>query len=96
METLLFDVSVLERFVNERIVITTRIYPDSGECYGLQPFIKHRQGLTGGGEAIVSRCVGWELKSSIFHDTQKQAVYFGDQHDTTNMLLAVHVCHQSF
>lgn len=64
-----FDVSVLEIFVNERVSITTRIYPESGECYGLQPFVKHHQGSAGGDEAIVLRCAGWELKPSIFHET---------------------------
>ncbi|KKP03051.1 hypothetical protein THAR02_04820 [Trichoderma harzianum] len=64
-----FDVSILEIFVNERVVITTRIYPESGKCYGLQPFVEHHQGSIGSNESIVSRCIGWELKQSIFHET---------------------------
>ncbi|KAH8122425.1 beta-fructofuranosidase [Trichoderma asperellum] len=64
-----FDVSVLEIFVNGRVVITTRIYPENGQCYGLQPFVKHFEGSIGGNEAILSRCVGWELKPSIFYET---------------------------
>jgi beta-fructofuranosidase len=47
---LFFDVSVLEIFVNERVVITTRIYPETGRCYGLQPFVKYYEGSTGGNE----------------------------------------------
>lgn len=63
-----FDVSVLEIFVNERVVITTRIYPETGQCYGLQPFVKYTEGSTGN-EPIISRCVGWELRPSIFYET---------------------------
>lgn len=64
-----FDVSVLEIFVNERVVITTRIYPETGQCCGLQPFVKYHEGSTGGNEPIISRCVGWELRPSIFYET---------------------------
>ena len=33
-----YDVSVLEIFVNDRVVITTRVYPDSGTCFGVEAF----------------------------------------------------------
>ncbi|KAL2203318.1 Arabinanase/levansucrase/invertase, partial [Sarocladium strictum] len=31
-----FDTSVLEVFVNERVAITTRVYPQEGTCYGIR------------------------------------------------------------
>jgi beta-fructofuranosidase len=33
-----FDVSVLEVFVNDRTVISTRIYPASNRCFGIRLF----------------------------------------------------------
>ncbi|THY02941.1 Arabinanase/levansucrase/invertase [Aureobasidium pullulans] len=34
-----FDVSSLEVFINNRVAISTRIYPQSGLCFGVQPFV---------------------------------------------------------
>lgn len=33
-----FDTSVLEVFVNERVAITTRVYPEEGTCYGVRMY----------------------------------------------------------
>ena len=51
-----FDVSVLEIFVNDRVAITTRVYPDSGKCFGVDAWIE------GGGYAEIVRREAWELK----------------------------------
>ena len=49
-----FDVSVLEIFVNDRVAITTRVYPESGKCVGADAW---------GRRAEIVRCIGWELKT---------------------------------
>lgn len=67
---LFFDVSVLEIFVNERVVISTRVYPESGKCFGLQPFATYRE--DGGNDKVeTKRCIAWELKQSIVHKTRR-------------------------
>ena len=53
----IFDVSVLEIFVNDRVVITTRIYPDSGKCFGVDAWVGGR------GHAEIVRREVWELKT---------------------------------
>jgi len=50
-----YDVSVLEVFVNNRIAITTRVYPDSGTCFGIEGFGNNLGG--------VEDFVVWPLKS---------------------------------
>jgi beta-fructofuranosidase len=58
-----YDVSCLEVFVNARTVLTTRIYPESGKCFGVLPFV-----VVGGkeeeaeNEVRVERCQVWELR----------------------------------
>jgi len=56
-----FDVSVIEVFINNRTVITTRVYPESGNCFGVMPFVvgKGRDGVE------MSRCEVWELRAVI-------------------------------
>jgi len=49
---LFYDVSVLEVFVNNRVVITTRVYPDSGTCFGIECF----------GTAAAERFAVWPLE----------------------------------
>ncbi|KAJ5741069.1 hypothetical protein N7493_000941 [Penicillium malachiteum] len=41
---LLYDVSVLEVFVNGRTAITTRVYPESGMCFGVETFYESKDG----------------------------------------------------
>lgn len=59
-----FDVSVLEVFVNERVAITTRIYPASGSCTAVRPF------ATYGSEPVVEEMAKaldlavWELENA--------------------------------
>lgn len=61
--TIFYDVSCLEVFVNGRTALTTRIYPESGKCFGVLPFV-----VVGGkeeeaeNEARVERCKVWELR----------------------------------
>jgi len=56
-----FDVSVIEVFINNRTVLTTRVYPESGNCFGVMPFVAGE-----GREAVeMSRCEGWELRAEI-------------------------------
>lgn len=57
---LFFDVSVLEVFINSRTVLTTRVYPESGKCFGVVPFV------VGEGTGMrMERCNVWELRASI-------------------------------
>lgn len=52
-----YDASVLEVFVNDLVAITTRVYPESGKCFGILPW-------TGDGEdAQLLQCQLWELRS---------------------------------
>jgi len=51
-----YDVSVLEVFVNNRVAITTRVYPDSGTCFGIEGFGNNLGG--------VKDFVVWPLKSN--------------------------------
>ena len=54
-----FDVSVLEIFVNDRVAITTRVYPDSGKCFGVGAWVEE------GAHAKLVRCKAWELKTGV-------------------------------
>ncbi|KAK8062826.1 Arabinanase/levansucrase/invertase [Apiospora hydei] len=53
-----FDVSALEVFANERTAISTRIYPDSGPCYRISPFVK-------GGQCNILQCDYWEMAPNV-------------------------------
>ncbi|KAK7959245.1 GMC oxidoreductase-like protein [Apiospora aurea] len=53
-----FDVSALEVFANERTAISTRIYPDSGACYGISPFVEE-------GECKMLQCDYWEMAPNV-------------------------------
>ncbi|KAK7911575.1 glycoside hydrolase family 32 protein [Apiospora marii] len=53
-----FDVSALELFANERTAISTRIYPDSGACCGISPFVE-------GGECEMSQFDFWEMAPNV-------------------------------
>ncbi|THX80430.1 Arabinanase/levansucrase/invertase [Aureobasidium pullulans] len=57
-----FDVSVLEIFVNSRTVITTRIYPESGKCYGISPFVVNEKDVESC--ARMDRFKVWELNAT--------------------------------
>ena len=39
-----YDVSTLEIFLNDRTAISTRVYPESGTCYGIRPYLKGHSG----------------------------------------------------
>jgi beta-fructofuranosidase len=58
-----FDVSVLEVFVNSRTVLTTRVYPDSGVCFGVLPFVVGGKKEDGG--VCVEKFNVWELRSNV-------------------------------
>ncbi|KAK8029698.1 glycoside hydrolase family 32 protein [Apiospora rasikravindrae] len=53
-----FDVSALEVFANERTAVSTRIYPESGTCYGIFPFVE-------GDECNMSQCDYWEMAPNV-------------------------------
>lgn len=59
-----FDVSVLEVFVNERVAITTRIYPASGICTAVRPFATYSSKPAGDGVAKALEFAVWELEHS--------------------------------
>jgi len=52
-----YDVSVIEVFVNDRVAITTRIYPESGKYFGLHTWAANS------GIARLLQCKLWELKA---------------------------------
>ncbi|KAK8116816.1 glycoside hydrolase family 32 protein [Apiospora kogelbergensis] len=54
-----FDVSALEVFANERTAISTRVYPASGACYSISPFV------TGNIECKLLQFDYWEMAPSI-------------------------------
>lgn len=63
---LFFDASVLEVFVNQRVAISTRVYPARGRCFGIRPFARYgREVLAGGERARLGRWRGWEVSSSV-------------------------------
>lgn len=62
---LFFDTSVLEVFINERVAITTRVYPESGKCFGVRPFVKYGDEVTEIDRARVMELVGWEIQPSV-------------------------------
>ncbi|KAK8078812.1 hypothetical protein PG994_002619 [Apiospora phragmitis] len=53
-----FDVSALEVFANERTAMSTRIYPESGACYGISPFVE-------GGECEMLQFDYWEMAPNV-------------------------------
>lgn len=53
-----FDVSALELFANERTAISARVYPESGACYGISPFVE-------GGECEMSHFDFWEMAPNV-------------------------------
>jgi beta-fructofuranosidase len=57
-----YDVSVLEVFINGRTVLTTRIYPESGKCFGVLPFVVVGEEREVEGLARVEKCQIWELR----------------------------------
>lgn len=50
-----YDVSVLEIFVNNRVAITTRVYPDTGKCFGVRPWAGEEENV------VLRQCRLWEL-----------------------------------
>lgn len=42
---ILYDVSILEIFANERTVITTRVYPSNGSSTEIRPFVEYEDGI---------------------------------------------------
>jgi beta-fructofuranosidase len=57
-----YDVSVLEVFINGRTVLTTRIYPESGKCFGVLPFVVVGDEREAEDEVKVEKCQIWELR----------------------------------
>ncbi len=53
-----YDVSVLEVFVNERTVISTRTYPDVASCFGIEVFAESGDAAE---ELVWRRSEGWEI-----------------------------------
>jgi beta-fructofuranosidase len=53
----------LEVFVNSRTVLTTRVYPDSGVCFGVLPFVVGGKKEDGG--VCVEKFNVWELRSNV-------------------------------
>lgn len=49
---------MLEIFVNGRTVVTTRVYPESGKCFGVMPWVAGKSGDDVGME----RFEVWELR----------------------------------
>jgi beta-fructofuranosidase len=49
---------VLEVFVNGRTVVTTRVYPESGKCFGVMPWVvgKEKEGTR------IKKFEVWELR----------------------------------
>lgn len=62
---LFLDASVLEVFINERVTISTRIYAESGRCFGVRPFAQYTPSSADGDRARVLKCIGWELQPSV-------------------------------
>ncbi|KAI5251459.1 Arabinanase/levansucrase/invertase [Aureobasidium subglaciale] len=57
-----FDVSVFEVFVNSRTVLTTRVYPNSGRCFGVVPFVVDSKNTKS--RTQLERLRVWALKPS--------------------------------
>ncbi|KAK8113010.1 hypothetical protein PG984_013536 [Apiospora sp. TS-2023a] len=53
-----FDVSALEIFANERTAISTRVYPESGTCYGISTFVE-------GNGCEMSQFDYWEMAPNV-------------------------------
>ncbi|KAH7121834.1 glycoside hydrolase family 32 protein [Dactylonectria estremocensis] len=69
-----FDVSVLEVFVNDRVAITTRVYPEEGSVYGIRIYINDEgrsssKDLNGAKSAVASlrSCDIWELQGGMHY-----------------------------
>lgn len=62
--TILFDASVLEIFVNNRVAITTRVYPVTAKCFGVRTFAENLP-READGQSIVLNCECWELRPSV-------------------------------
>jgi beta-fructofuranosidase len=60
-----FDGSVLEVFINERIAISTRVYPQSGTCCALRPFVEYSSGQDLEATADLLLFNVWSLWSSV-------------------------------
>jgi beta-fructofuranosidase len=56
----LYDSSVLEIFVNERVAITTRIYSANKNCFGITFFAQGCPGLDEAELAEVLDCQVWD------------------------------------
>lgn len=55
-----FDSSVLEVFVNDRTVISTRIYHPEANCFGLLFFAESDAGVDGDQPAVLVRASIWD------------------------------------
>jgi beta-fructofuranosidase len=62
-----FDASVLEVFVNGRTAITTRIYPQSGTCYGFRPLAEHSTDISVIEESKLLRFDVYTLSTAVRH-----------------------------
>jgi beta-fructofuranosidase len=56
-----FDASVLEVFANDRTALSTRVYPDTGKCFSITPFLERIGGEPEDGTLV--RCTYWDLCS---------------------------------
>ncbi|KAH7019662.1 glycoside hydrolase family 32 protein [Ilyonectria destructans] len=70
-----FDVSVLEVFVNDRVAMTTRVYPEEGSVYGIRLWVgddersssKDPKGVEGT-MATLRSCDIWELQGIVCYE----------------------------
>ncbi|KAK4150173.1 glycosyl hydrolase [Chaetomidium leptoderma] len=56
-----FDASALEVFANDRTALSTRIYSDTGKCFGITPFVERGGSEPEDGGLV--RCTYWDLSS---------------------------------
>lgn len=49
---------MIEVFINGRTVVTTRVYPESGKCFGVKPWVV-------GKGVSMERFEVWELRGKI-------------------------------
>ena len=66
--TILFDASVLEIFINNRVAITTRVYPATAKCFGVRAFAECLPSETDGQSRVLD-CECWELQPSVFWES---------------------------
>ncbi|SPO04563.1 related to Sucrose-6-phosphate hydrolase [Cephalotrichum gorgonifer] len=56
-----FDASAIEVFANDRTALSTRVYPDTGRCFRIKPFVERTGSEPGDGR--LEHCTYWDLSS---------------------------------